>query len=431
MKLNYLFDSMKVGLIVADNNMEIVAINAECEKMLSLDRSVILGRKIHDIAQLPEKLISLINSNEEVEYYLINSNLNNTQCQYFVSKKIVISDNYHIVTFHNFMQINDIANSIKDIESDAFSEIIGNSIYINSIKEICRLTAQNDNPILLTGECGTKKHRFARAIHVLSNRNNNPFLSLDLRKLPENAVLRELFGYDKEKKILHVNINSAGLFEKASGGTLFLRGLENLSSKAIKRILHVIKYQELTQGGSKTVKHINVRVIASLSLPFEHETNESMQKTFENNIIRIPSLRECPEDLPIYINYIINQINPVIQKNILGITKSYINELSKLKLETNFIELTKVVEKSMLITTNYYMTSEDLSFLSENKVKNLNCIKRFSNLSLSQIMDDKEKNIIEKALIKYKSIRQTAIALGVSHTSIINKMKMYNIKLNN
>ncbi|MDR3248955.1 MAG: sigma-54 dependent transcriptional regulator [Treponema sp.] len=215
------------------------------------------------------------------------------------------------------------ATSIKD-------EIIGTSTAIENVRDLIRQAAASDARILITGENGAGKGLVARAIHNLSARADKPFVELNCAAIPDTLLESELFGHEKGAFTDAIS-SRKGRFELAHGGTLFLDEVGDMSLSAQAKVLRVIQDQKIERlGGEKTIE-TDVRIIAATNknLEAECETGRFRQDLyFRLNVIpiRIPTLRERPEDVSLLLNHFLKTLGrgeAEFQGNALEILESY------------------------------------------------------------------------------------------------------------
>jgi two-component system nitrogen regulation response regulator NtrX len=195
--------------------------------------------------------------------------------------------------------------NLKKINRLGDEEIIGTSAEINQVKILIRQAAASDARILITGENGTGKEMAARSIHRLSSRADKSFVEVNCAAIPDTLIESELFGHEKGAFTDAVS-SRKGRFELASGGTLFLDEIGDMSLQAQSKVLRVIQEQKIERlGGEKTI-HTDVRIVAATNKNLEKECEAGRFRQdlyFRLNVIpiRIPPLRERPEDVPLLL----------------------------------------------------------------------------------------------------------------------------------
>ena len=234
------------------------------------------------------------------------------------------------------------------------SEIIGQSLEIKSILELIIKVANSDARVLITGANGTGKELVANQIHEKSSRNKNLFVEINCAAIPSELIESELFGHEKGS-FTSAYKQKIGKFEQASNGTLFLDEIGDMSLSAQSKVLRALQENKITRvGGNKSIS-VNPRIIAA--------TNKNLKKEIENgnfredlfhrlNVIpiKVPSLKDRKEDIPMLCSYFIEKISKehgVIQKEI---SKKAINELKKMKWTGNIRELRNVLERLIILS---------------------------------------------------------------------------------
>lgn len=327
---------------------------------------------------------------------------------------------------------------VSNNEEEAFKDIIGSSIQIENVKNMTKIVAKSNSTVLLRGDSGTGKELFARAIHNLSDRKNKKFVTINCAAIPENLLESELFGYEKGSFTGAMQSGREGLFKEADGGTLFLDEIGELPMYLQAKLLRVIQEGSIRKIGSNKEEYIDVRIISA--------TNKKLEEMIENKVFRedlyyrlnvipmyIPKLSERLEDIPSLVQFFIAKFNKKLKKNVKGVELEFINALMQYYWPGNVRELQNVIERAMNLCEGDILTKRELiiEFGSKN---NVNIDVPISNkvneqLPLKELMEQCEKEIIRRTLSSNKSCRKTARQLGVSHTTIINKVKKYEIKL--
>jgi DNA-binding NtrC family response regulator len=245
-------------------------------------------------------------------------------------------------------------NSILKRKIKSNSEIIGQSPEIKSILELITKVANSNARVLITGPNGTGKELVANQIHEKSSRNKNLFVEINCAAIPSELIESELFGHEKGS-FTSAHKQKIGKFEQASNGTLFLDEIGDMSLSAQSKVLRALQENKITRvGGNKSIS-VNPRIIAA--------TNKNLKKEIENgnfredlfhrlNVIpiKVPSLKERIEDIPILCNYFIEKIckeHGIKQKEI---SNKAIDELKKMKWTGNIRELRNVLERLIILS---------------------------------------------------------------------------------
>jgi transcriptional regulator with PAS, ATPase and Fis domain len=185
--------------------------------------------------------------------------------------------------------------------------LIGDSPQMAKVAEDILIAAPDDITVLITGEPGTGKESVANAIHHFSGRVKGPFVVANCGAFPESLIESELFGYVKGAFTGAVS-DSKGLFEEASGGTIFLDEIGEAPLAAQVRLLRVLQERKIRPVGARLEKTVDVRVIAATNCDLERAVAEGRFRSdlyyrLNGFPIRMPALRERPSDIPLLIEH--------------------------------------------------------------------------------------------------------------------------------
>jgi DNA-binding NtrC family response regulator len=191
----------------------------------------------------------------------------------------------------------------------AFQDLVGKSAIMQRLYETIQMAAKTDLTVLITGESGTGKDLTCRALHALSPRSRGPFVAVNCPTVPENILESELFGYRKGA-FTHATENRIGLFQEAQGGTIFLDEIGDISPTIQTKLLRVLQEKEIKPLGDTRSITVDVRIIASTNqnLDAKIKKGEFREDFFYRlNVlpIRLPSLREHREDIPLIANHLL------------------------------------------------------------------------------------------------------------------------------
>lgn len=436
-RLHAIIDSVDEGIIAVDKNFNIEIFNSYCEDVFHYKKDEVIGTDIRRLTGEDAPVAGLIKNGMEydnIEYRVKNER---GESHYLTTGRTVRDDNNRVLGA--VASIKDIGKAIELVavvssaEENAFKDIIGNSSLIEKVKKVVNAVAKSDSTVLLRGESGTGKELFAKALQNLSNRKNNKFVTINCAALPESLLESELFGYEKGSFTGAVSSGREGLFKEVHNGTLFLDEIGELSLGLQAKLLRVLQEGVIRKIGSNKEEEVDVRIIAATNRNLEKMIKEQKFREdlyYRLNVIPvyIPPLRERLEDIPLLVRFFIDKLNKRTNKNITGVELDFTNKLMKYDWPGNVRELQNVIERSMNLCQGNILTPECLILSFEDMHKNiLEDIKPENNLMLAEIVEGYEKEAIVRALNEYKSIRKAAKALGVSHTTIVNKIKKYKI----
>ncbi len=313
---------------------------------------------------------------------------------------------------------------------EEFSKIIGNSPSIRSIFKIMAEVAPTNATVLITGESGTGKELVARSIHDRSQRRDRAFVTLNCGALPDTLIESELFGYEAGA-FTGANTSKIGRIEMASGGTLFLDEVGDMSMKTQVDLLRVLQDREVRRlGGIKTVK-VDVRFIAATNKDLEEEI---ARKMFREDLyyrldvvpIKMPSLRERREDIPLFLESFLLEFCQVHGKKVKTISEKAMESLIHYGWPGNIRELRNTIERMVLLTRSDVIEPGDLpEQVVESESRQTEII-----LRLDQSLEGIEKKVIRSVLSQITRNRtQAARILGISLRSLHYKIKRYGLDL--
>jgi len=312
-----------------------------------------------------------------------------------------------------------------------FESMIGCSEKIREVIEVAGRVAASDASVLITGETGTGKELLARGIHYNSRRAEGPFIAVNCAAIPENLIESELFGHVKGSFTGAVK-DKEGKFELAHGGTLFLDEISELRVDLQAKILRALQEREVDRvGGGKPVS-VDVRIIAATNKEIEHAVKEG---TFRDDLyyrlsvinLNMPPLRDRRDDIPLLVNYFLNKFN---KEREVRIDKDALSALLSYGWPGNVRELENVIERASVLRRGDLITRADLpEKLLKEKQGVEDIILNFPEDGIS--LEDLEKNLIIKALDKYKG-NQTRAAeyLHITRPTLIYRMEKYGLKSN-
>ncbi|MBR5034279.1 MAG: sigma-54-dependent Fis family transcriptional regulator [Bacteroidales bacterium] len=241
--------------------------------------------------------------------------------------------------------------------------IVGESEQIRHVKDVIARVAPTDARVLITGSNGTGKELVAHNLHLQSNRASMPFIEVNCAAIPSELIESELFGHEKGSFTSAIKQHK-GKFEQADGGTLFLDEIGDMSLAAQAKVLRVLQEKKLNRVGSDKDIEVNVRVIAATN---KNLLDEIAKGTFREDLyhrlsvilIHVPPLAERIDDIPLLVDYFIEQICCESGMPRLKVEAGAYKELQKMPWTGNIRELRNVVER-LLILCSGTIKKEDI-----------------------------------------------------------------------
>ena len=291
--------------------------------------------------------------------------------------------------------------------------------------ELCQRIASSKATVLIQGESGTGKELFARYIHVQSPRREEPFVAVNCASLPETLFESELFGYEKGAFTGALS-RKVGKFELAHQGTLLLDEISEMGTFLQAKILRVLQENELDRIGGREPVPVDIRVIATTNRKLETciekgEFREDLYYRLNVITLKLPPLRERPEDVELLAHTFLNKYSDYYKKPVNSISDEALVWLKKQPWRGNVRELKNLIERAVLMTSKPILELKDLC--PEDRADQGENVKT-EPFSLS--LKDMEKNLIFKALEKTNGNRTYAAKiLGISIRTLRNKLHEY------
>lgn len=333
-------------------------------------------------------------------------------------------------------QIEAIINSITPLDSlpHAFSEIVGNSPAIRGVIALARQVADTDSTIMLKGESGTGKELFARAIHMASRRRDKVFVPLNCGAIPENLLESELFGYVDGAFSGAKKSGRVGLFQFASDGTIFLDEIADLPMHLQVKLLRVLQEGKVRPLGTNEEVPVKCRVITATNRNIEEMVQKGLFRDdlyYRLNVIPIhlPPLRHRKEDIVLLAENYLRKYNKRCGTEKF-LSEGALDKLVKYRWGGNVRELENVLERALYLSDGKEITERHILFDGETALCALVVDIRDEQgdrRRLKGVAEQAERELIKSALHTYGSIRKAAAALGVSHTTIANKVKKFDL----
>ena len=242
-------------------------------------------------------------------------------------------------------------------------EMIGESAPILKVREMIDKVAPTDARVLITGANGTGKELVARTLHQKSMRSQMPYIEVNCAAIPSELIESELFGHEKGAFTSAVKQHK-GKFEQADGGTLFLDEIGDMSLAAQAKVLRVLQEKKLSRVGSDKDINVDVRVLAATNKNLREEIakgnfREDLYHRLSVIVITVPSLDDRKEDIPLLVNYFIDQICSETGMARREVDTEAMRMLVDKTWTGNIRELRNVVER-MLILSGSRITADDI-----------------------------------------------------------------------
>lgn len=275
-----------------------------------------------------------------------------------------------LVTVRNAIDKVSLVSQTKVLKKklDIRFQIVGESKPMIDIFGMIEKVASTNARVLITGENGSGKELVARAIHQGSNRSGAPFIEVNCAAIPSELIESQLFGHEKGSFTSAIK-QRKGDFELASGGTIFLDEIGDMGLAAQAKVLRVLQENKLTRVGGEKEIVVDVRVIAATNKDLRKEIEkgnfrEDLYHRLSVILIRVPSLSERREDIPLLINHFNQIVAEGMGRQPLWFDPEAIEKLSHLSWSGNVRELRNVVERLAILCDNKVTGSDVDRFAS-------------------------------------------------------------------
>ncbi|MGZ3767656.1 MAG: sigma-54-dependent transcriptional regulator, partial [Mucilaginibacter sp.] len=234
-----------------------------------------------------------------------------------------------------------------------FDQIVGRSSAITEVVKLAQKVALTDTTVLLLGETGTGKEIFAEAIHQASNRKGKSFVAVNCSAFTKELLESELFGH-KAGSFTGANKDKKGLFEEASGGTIFLDEIGELDHELQAKLLRVLESQQFIKIGDTKPTQVNVRILAATNRDLQKESEDGRFRSdlfYRLSVFQItlPALRERKKDIGLLAEYFMQYFASKVKKQISKLSGGFIEKLEAYSWPGNIRELKNVIERAVIL----------------------------------------------------------------------------------
>lgn len=311
---------------------------------------------------------------------------------------------------------------LKQTTKEEVPDLIGESVAMKGVKDMLERVALKDANVLILGENGTGKDVVARMLKLLSDRRDDPFVTIDLGSVPEQLFESELFGYEKGA-FTGANVSKPGRMEVASGGTLFLDEIGNLSLTMQAKLLTALERKEITRVGGTKSKKIDIRLISATNarlgqMVAEGSFRQDLLYRVNTVEIHIPPLRERGEDVLLLADFFLAKFAKKYGKQIRGIGREAKMMLMKYDWPGNVRELQHAVERAVIMADSSVL--KPCNFMLQPVEQP---VQEFDTDGLTMNLEELERDAIERAMRRADgNISRAAELLGITRYTLYRKL---------
>ncbi|WP_462402872.1 sigma-54-dependent transcriptional regulator [Pseudomonas sp. Marseille-QA0332] len=331
-----------------------------------------------------------------------------------------------VLTLHRADRIGEQIYHVRKQELRGFDSIFQSSRRMAAVVREARRMAPLDAPLLIEGETGTGKELLARACHLASPRRQSPMLALNCAGLSESMAETELFGYGPGAFEGARAEGKLGLLELTSGGTLFVDGVDEMSPRLQGKLLHFLQEGSFRRVGSDEDVYLDVRIVCATQLDLSErcargEFRQDLYHRLSVLSLHIPPLRECMDGLAGLAEHFLDQASRQIGCPVPRLAPAALEKLGRYAWPGNVRQLENVLFQAVSVCEDGVVGSAHIRLPDHGGRHPLNGFSLEG--SLATIVGRFERTVLETLLQDYPGTRALGKRLGVSHTTIANKLR--------
>ncbi|MBL7170818.1 MAG: sigma 54-interacting transcriptional regulator [Candidatus Omnitrophica bacterium] len=440
-----IFEESKDAVFVITKGGYIKHMNPEAIKMLAVDNYIQLKESFESLLKINPSLVKLLQEDREIpEEIPVSISTPAYSFKAIAYLKLLFSKkNEPIGAVIKFRKVSSKERFIKKAAQVKYrvEDIIGESPSMKKAIAMVKKAAETSSNVLIEGESGTGKEMFAQAIHNASDRTDQPFVVVDCASIPKELIESELFGYEAGSFTGAKKEGEEGKFEAANGGTILLDEIGDMPYEFQSRLLRVLENRTVTRIGSNKEILIDIRVIANTSKKLMEMVEK---KEFRDDLyyrlsviqIKIPSLRERPEDIFLLMDHFISYFNETMGMKVKGIEPSLKERLLLCDWPGNAREIRNMIEHAVgfgveeegLISWQHL--SDDLRESLLYKTPKAGEVKKEDFLAeeKEKVLNSQKDIYIRAIELSKGNMSKAASILGVSRATLYRKLALLGIK---
>ncbi|MDN4072494.1 sigma-54 interaction domain-containing protein [Fictibacillus terranigra] len=442
--------SLQDDILVTNLNGTILKVSEATGKVYGVSSESLLGKSVYDLAAdgmfTPIATPMVLKEKKKITFVQTT----NTGKKLLVTGIPVFNENgdiYRVVSYsHEVTELLELKKFLQTMEDEmerVKSEldllrsrqlydggIIANSTEMKNVLTTSFQVAEVDVNVLLLGESGVGKSLIAKFIHNKSGRNKWPFIEVNCGAIPGTLFEAEFFGYEAGAFTGANRKGKMGLAELADGGTLFLDEIGELPLAHQVKVLKCIQEKQFYRvGGTKPIS-VDFRLISATNkdlLKAIHERTFREDLYFRLNVVplTIPPLRKRPEDIIPLIHYVLDVFQEKYKRE-KRLDEAVLHHFLQYDWKGNVRELINLIERLVVISPSTLITTEHLPDTIKAS-HSISAPPSHLGKPLKEVLEDVEKQMVQKARRDYKTTVQMAEALGISQPSVVRKMQKYDI----
>ncbi|MEJ2217911.1 MAG: sigma 54-interacting transcriptional regulator [Gemmatimonadota bacterium] len=426
-----IFQSISDGVFTVDENRIITAFNRAAEEITGFEAHEAVGKHCFDIfrtefcnARCPLK--DTLQHHDAVENVRV-SIITKEGCDLPISVTTTLLRDEQgnavgaVEFFRDLSTLEDLHRRLDDRR--AVEEIVSVNREMQQLVQLLPDIAKSECNVLITGPSGSGKELIAQVIHNISPRKYGPYIRINCGALPATLLESELFGYEKGA-FTDAKRDKPGKFCLANGGTLLLDEISEMDPTLQVKLLRVLNNGEYQPLGSTRTMHTDARILAATNADLEQSIEQGGFREdlyFRINVVelKIPPLRERPEDIPLLVDHFLKMFRKKTRKSINRVSPEALGSLRRYSFPGNVRELENAIEHAFVMCHSDTIEPEHLPASITRKVAAV------AGVSPGR---RNEKEVIAEALTRNRGNRaQTARELGMHRTTLWRKAKLYGL----
>jgi PAS domain S-box-containing protein len=432
-----ILDSIVDGVFTVDENWRITSFNRAAEKITGVSSDDAIGQRCCDVfhAAICEDECALreaLRTGEPVvckPIYIVKADGHRIPVS--ISATALKDQDGNVIggveTFRDLSVIEQLRKELQD--KYTFADIVARSAAMRRILDVLPQLADSDSTVLIEGASGTGKELVARAIHDLSPRRKKRFVAINCGALPDTLLESELFGY-KAGAFTDARKDKPGRFAVATGGTIFLDEVGDVSPAMQSKLLRVLQERMYEPLGSVDPVSADVRVIAASNrdlggLVKKGGFREDLYYRVNVMRIQLPPLRDRREDIPLLVEHFVSKFNRLQQKNVAGVSEEVMAILLEYDYPGNIRELENIVEHAFVLCRGGLIEPGHLPAILRDRAQ-----REPSSSEGELTLRSLEKMHITEAIRRHGGNRKAAArGLGIHPSTLFRKIKSLGIEL--
>jgi PAS domain S-box-containing protein len=430
-----ILDSINEGVFTVDADWRICSFNRAAEVITGVPRREAVGRPCCEVfrASICESICAL-RKTIETGQPIVNATahiigIKGNRLPIRISTALLRDEQGRVIGgVETFRDLTQVAELQKELEGRyRFEDIVGRSPVMADLFKILPQVAESESTVLVEGASGTGKELVARAIHNLSRRRRKRFVAVNCGALPDTLLESELFGY-RAGAFTDARRDKAGRFALADGGTLFLDEIGDISPAMQVRLLRVLQERVIEPLGAVDPIRIDVRIVAATNRDLSRlvrrgRFREDLFYRIRVVQLRLPSLRQRREDIPLLVEQVIAKLNRLRNRDIVGITDDVMAVLMEHEFRGNVRELENIIEQAFVLCREGLIGVEHLP--PELRPRDI----KQASPPPARSLRAAERQLIVQALVRHNGNRKRAAReLGLDPSTLFRKIRSHAIE---